>query len=77
MRGITEEQLIAYAEMTDHPHTLDALNELLDNCKEINPWLPIDENTPRDRYILLYCGYVTSGKYCGAREEWLDTWAIQ
>lgn len=23
-------------------------------CKELNPWLPIDENTPKNRKILLY-----------------------
>lgn len=26
---------------------------LIGHCKELDPWLPIDENTPKDRHILI------------------------
>jgi len=26
---------------------------LIDECDELNPWLPIDENTPKDIWLLL------------------------
>lgn len=30
------------------------LEKLIEECYELNPWLPIDENTPKDREVLLY-----------------------
>ena len=56
MRGISEESLkdrldIA-SRLNDHVRC-QLLYELLDECKEINPWLPIDENTPKDKELLL------------------------
>ena len=27
------------------------LEQLIDQCQELNPWLPIDDNTPRDKWI--------------------------
>lgn len=32
----------------------DLLRVLINECTELNPWLPIDENTPKDRLILLF-----------------------
>lgn len=29
------------------------VNSIISECKELDPWLPIDENTPKDRNILL------------------------
>lgn len=31
----------------------DFAEMLLNECTELNPWMPIDENTPKDRRILL------------------------
>ena len=30
----------------------EILDLLIKECKELNPWLPVDENTPKDREIL-------------------------
>lgn len=54
MRGITEERLreILKSAMTDHKQ--DILEYLIKyECKELNPWQPI-ETAPRDRRILLF-----------------------
>lgn len=53
MRGISEEDLVNIDPwQCDNPQEL--LNEILAQCKELNPWIPIDENTPRDRRLNLY-----------------------
>lgn len=31
-----------------------ALNYLIQQCTELNPWLPIDENTPKDKPLVFY-----------------------
>ena len=31
----------------------DLLNFILDSCKELDPWLPI-ENAPKDRYVRVF-----------------------
>jgi len=56
MRGITEKQL---HELFDHDFLKDCTSEylmdcVLSRCKELNPWMPIDDNTPKDRYIIFY-----------------------
>lgn len=53
MRGISEEEL---KDMLREETRLDikiALNYLIQQCKELNPWLPI-ENAPKNREILVY-----------------------
>jgi len=62
--GIHKEQLIRKLEETCQPSYRDILNELIDQCKELNPWLPIDENTPKDRELLLF--YSDKNKVVGA-----------
>ena len=57
--GISKERLIELNDLT--PTGTEylmgkkaMLEELISHeCKELNPWLPIDENTPKDRRILL------------------------
>jgi len=60
MQGISREML---------PRLMDKISDLCDNednidyyiiekllieeCTELNPWLPIDENTPKDRMLLV------------------------
>ena len=56
--GISKERLIEINDLT--PTGTEylmgkkaMLEELISHeCKELNPWLPIDENTPKDREIL-------------------------
>ena len=67
MRGITEERLRALFDDYQHkflysqlekmyePHAImNILHMLVDECTELNAWQPIDENTPKDKYILVY-----------------------
>ena len=71
MRGITEESLKALFDDYQHkflysqlekmyePHAImNILHMLVDECTELNAWQPIDENTPKDRHVLLYGGHV-------------------
>ena len=54
MRGITEERLRELQEKTSNKEYKFLYNWLLiTECKELNQWQQIDENTPRDRRILL------------------------
>ena len=60
MRGITEERLKEvfsklYWSRNDEKELFTAL---LSECTELNAWQPIDENTPKDRHVLLYGGHV-------------------
>lgn len=60
MRGITEERLREkfkdiYWKNSSFDKVLEAL---LSECTELNAWQPIDENTPKDRHVLLYGGNV-------------------
>ena len=53
MRGISEENLKQKLEsLMSYQEDYELLEELIAECKEINPWLPIDENTPMNRYLL-------------------------
>lgn len=59
MRGISEDRLRKIANEThDSDDTnmpvLSLLDMLMAECQELNPWLSIDENTPKDRELLLY-----------------------
>ncbi len=43
-------------------------------CKELNPWMPIDENTPKDKQFLLYVdkGPVIGRQFVGEiRFNWI------
>lgn len=56
MRGITEERLKKvfiklYWSTSDDKELFTAL---LSECTELNAWQPIDENTPKDRDLVLY-----------------------
>jgi hypothetical protein len=59
MIGISKERLIQIAyETHDSDDTniaiLSLLDMLINECQELAPWLPISENTPKDRYILIF-----------------------
>ena len=56
MKGITEERLKEvfsklYWSRNDEK---ELFNALLSECTELNAWQPIDENTPKDKNILVY-----------------------
>ena len=52
MRGISEERLIDIFAC----YPLEAAEKIiLQECQELQePWIPVDENTPRDRQIKIY-----------------------
>ena len=56
MRGITEESLRHVMKMHDMDDSKTSLifSHLCNECTELNAWQPIDENTPKDKYILVY-----------------------
>jgi len=62
--GISKEEL---RRLRDHYFSLGInpvidINNLIEQCKELNPWLPIDENTPKDRRLNLHwpgTGWIT------------------
>ena len=57
MKVITEERLQQLRMLTDDAYKACLLAELeIDECKELNPWLPVDKNTPKDRPVLLRSG---------------------
>lgn len=49
MRGITEKRLRELEKQSWDPFIM--FHELFGECEKINPWLPIDENTPKDRLL--------------------------
>lgn len=72
MKGITEERLTqllgeAYAEYEE----LFIYNLLNTECVELNPWQPIDENTTKDKFLLLYSPGIegVSKKFVGKLES--------
>ena len=57
MRGISEERLKEVAEdyPPDHRNHRMAKYLIATECQELQePWIPVDENTPRDRQIKIY-----------------------
>lgn len=55
--GISKEYLegkLLQAKKYNDVHLIDLLKYLISQCKELDPWLPIDENTPKDRMILIW-----------------------
>lgn len=58
MRGISEErlrELISYVpDAAKHYQEYLILSQFVGMCTELNPWLLIDENTPKSKEILIY-----------------------
>lgn len=67
MRGISEERLNELIEMYrfNSSETPLILCELIKECEELNNWNPIDDNTPKDRPVLLLtnCNIVIEGYF--------------
>ena len=56
MRGISEEKLrkVLFGHYWDSRTCDELLDSLLGECTELSPWMPIDENTPKSKEILVY-----------------------
>lgn len=58
MRGISEERLLEIISRVQDPlaqyKELMTLRVMLGECTDLNPWLLIDENTPKSKEILVY-----------------------
>lgn len=52
--GISKERLEDLEDFISAHSTNWLYQEILVECTELNPWLPIDESTPKDRQVLLY-----------------------
>lgn len=48
MEGISKERL---HEIFENESALFSVKDLIHECKELDPWLPIDENTPKDKEL--------------------------
>ena len=68
MRGISEERLLDF-DPWQHENQQDLLNAILAKCHELNPWLPIDENTPKDIRLLLFYGNDSGVMVTGIRRK--------
>lgn len=52
--GLTAEQLVEILKTHSQYRNTPLAHDLEYCCKELNPWLLIDENTPKDRELWLY-----------------------
>ena len=52
--GISKERLEEILQSNQCTFEREILDEIIKECTELNPWLPINENTPRDRELLLW-----------------------
>lgn len=70
MKAITEETLLEINPW-DYENQQDLLNAILYQCTELNPFYPIDENTPKDKFLLLYSPGIegVSKKFVGKLES--------
>lgn len=51
--GISKEDLLQFLKEHDFDDPLKTDKALTALLKELNPWLPIDENTPKDRLLVM------------------------
>ena len=77
MRGIDEETLLAVrASLAAEGLNTDVIDALISlKIRELNQWLPIDESTPMNRYLLCVNAV---GRKDVLRLDWLgNTWRTQ
>ena len=77
MRGISEETLIAVRESLAaeelNTDVIDALISL--KVRELNQWLPIDENTPKDKWLQCWIEDLATQyilRFDTSRNSWID-----
>lgn len=59
-KRLSEWKRISVQKGLDGIKSMELLNLIIKECKELDPWLPIDENTPLDgRDLLLHDGIDT------------------
>lgn len=68
--GISKERLKELLKHFDRPYCMaefTLISNLINECTELNPWMPIDENAPKDRPLLLKanCGVAVEGSFNG------------
>lgn len=51
--GISKERLIEIIEDWSPNDRTKVYDKIISQCTELNPWLPIDENTPKDCKVVL------------------------
>ena len=69
-----EEKLLQAKKYSDSMH-IDLLQYLISSCKELDHWLPIDENTPRDKPLLLLSGGTgIEGCWVFGQDAWIQHW---
>lgn len=75
MRGISEKELKDRQDVArrikDYVRST-LIDELISECKELNPWLPI-ENAPKDRRLLLHVGEPVIGWFNNIKNVWRST----
>ena len=54
MKYLSEEALIYRLDRAKDPAMVGFILALIHECKELNEWQPIDEDTPKHKYILLF-----------------------
>lgn len=59
--GISKERLDEILQSNQCTFEREILDEIIKECTELNPWIPIDENTPKDRSVLLYSPGMENG----------------
>lgn len=42
------------------------------HVEKLNPWILIDDDTPKDCDLVLFCGYATIGRYDSDYHAWVD-----
>lgn len=81
MRGIGRKELLKLRDRLPNEVSLynagqlALLDELISGCKELNPWKPIDENTPKDKWILCWIEDLKTQymlKFDTERDAWVD-----
>ena len=78
MRGIDEETLLDVRKsLAAEGLNTDAVDALISlKIRELSPWLPIDENTPKNRDILLWCEFGQSIGYIDAHDGLIRAYGL-
>lgn len=64
--GISKEDLLKYSRLRLDAEEL--LDRIIDDCTELDPWIAIDENTPKDCELLL-TGNSVKRRFIGYRDS--------
>ena len=77
MRGIDEESLEQLYKSANSEEIARLIKYLIRvECKELNPWLPIDGDTPKDKDILLWCEFGQRIGYIDAHDGLIRAYGL-